>query len=395
MLEGEEMSIKQDGARVRTAHDLEQKYNLAGMKKAFEQNDKTITRINQILQDFVNTIIGTLEDFVGLEDGNLTTYFYNGVPTLRNYPAQDWSNLDIHVKDLYYDRDTGKAYIFKNEGTEYFWEETTDKEKIKVLALANATTDTKDNRRRIFVEQPVPPYDNGDLWVKDGEIYVCQISKPITESYEEFDFIILGSYGGDTIAVKTGKELAVLKGTVLKVKEDADYLRVSLDNLDSETGSKIELLQQQMSTLIVDSSGQSMMKQTGDGWTFEIQTLVETVDETANKVSGIEEELNVNSSELNGVKEAISFVEEKTAYIHLKTFEGKPAQEFGVEDGMFKLILTNEEIMFEVDSKYPTIINNEHMVIERAKINKELQISTMAWVERANGHLSFIPKGVI
>ena len=46
-----------------------------------------------------------------------------------------------------------------------------------------------DGKRRIFVIQPTPPYDNGDLWIKDNEIYICQISKKEGQPYQEQDFI--------------------------------------------------------------------------------------------------------------------------------------------------------------------------------------------------------------
>lgn len=389
------MSIKQDGARVRTAHDLEQKYNLPGMKKAFELRENTITRINQILQDFVNIVIGTLDNFEGLEDGNVTTYFYNGTPTLENAPANEWTNYDLHINDLYYDRDTGKAYIFSKVDEVYLWEETTNKEKIKVLALANATKDTEDNKRRIFVEQPLPPYENGDLWVKDGEIYICQISKPETEVFETHDFIVLSDYGGDTLAIKAGKDLVVLKGTVLKITEDAELLRVSLENLDTMARSEIELLQNQLKTLIVDSNGESMMTQTTDGWQFEISGLVETVDSTSNKVNELEEGVNKNNEDLDNVKNSVVTVEEKTAYMNVKMVDGKPWLELGAEDSNFKLILTNEEILFAEGSNYPAYMNNDTMFIRNAKIENEIQIATMTWIKRANGHVSFMPKGVI
>jgi hypothetical protein len=111
------------------------------------------------------------------------------------------------------------------------------------MAIANATIDTKDNFRRIFVEQPTTPYDNGDLWLKTGEIFVCQITKASTESFEDKDFILSTSYVGDTLAFKVGNELQVLKGSVLTIKENNDSYNVRLNDLDKKITNEINLSQ--------------------------------------------------------------------------------------------------------------------------------------------------------
>ena len=96
------------------------------------------------------------------------------------------------------------------------------------MALANSAKDTADNKRRVFLAPPLPPYDNGDLWFDNGEIYICQISK--TEGdYEEGDFIIATKYTDDTLATQIGNELTVVSGTVTTIKESQDEFRIELE----------------------------------------------------------------------------------------------------------------------------------------------------------------------
>lgn len=171
--------MKQDRQGVRTAQELERKYDLAGMKKAVENSVEGINKTNKTLEDFVNT---TLQGFKNIEtqlDGYISTYYYNGVPTLLNVPASEWKKEEYnnHLDDLYYDKDTGYAYIFTKNGDVYLWEKIADSDVIEALALANSAKDTADSKRRVFVTQPTPPYENGDLWLNNQEIYVCQISK--------------------------------------------------------------------------------------------------------------------------------------------------------------------------------------------------------------------------
>lgn len=48
------MSFKQDLNGVRTAQDIEKKYNLAGIQKAQKQSETNVTQINKKLENLVN-----------------------------------------------------------------------------------------------------------------------------------------------------------------------------------------------------------------------------------------------------------------------------------------------------------------------------------------------------
>ncbi len=357
--------MKQDRHGVRTASDLERKYNFTELKKATEQVEQTIVRVNQILQDYVNTVLGNLASYEGLVDGFVTTYFYSGVPTLNTLPVTEWTDsYDNHVNDLYYDRDTGKAYDFLNSDGEYGWVEVVDKGIIDALAMANSTIDAVDNKRRIFIEQPIPPYDNGDLWLKNGDIYTCQISKPQAESFADDDFIVSAQYTVDTLAIQIGSELEVLRGTVLKVIEDADYLRVELTDLDEEYTSEIELLKNQLSTLITDEYGQSMMIQTPEGIKFEMKTFLDRLNE-------------------------------QTSYVHVDTVDGQPYVELGVEGSGFKLVFTPTGIIFKEGSTTPASISDGTMNAENVTVKDTLKIGTIGFVVRGNNHISLMPLGEV
>ena len=107
--------MKQDRNGVRTAQDLERKYNLSSIKKAVEQTELGLTKVNSELDNFVTSTVDTLDNLQSQIDGNITTYYYSGVPTLLNLPASEWitsEEKNRHIGDLYYDRNTGYAYRF-------------------------------------------------------------------------------------------------------------------------------------------------------------------------------------------------------------------------------------------------------------------------------------------
>jgi len=228
--------MKQDRNGVRTPADLERKYDLAslvGLKKAVQNNVDGINKTNTELEKFMIATTGDIENIQNQIDGQIHTYYYSGVPTLNNPPVTEWTEeeYNIHLNDLYYDKDTGKAYRFVYDGelNVYEWIETSDSDVTEALALANAAQDTADSKRRVFVATPYTPYDNGDLWFNNGEIYICQISKGEGETYAANDFIIATKYTDDTLATQVGDNLEVVRGQVLSVTEGVDAFKIDIE----------------------------------------------------------------------------------------------------------------------------------------------------------------------
>ena len=96
---------------------------------------------NQIVIDGASVRIGAspldglLSSMQGQIDGNINTWTGTSVPTLNNYPANEWlddTEMSKHVGDIYYD---GKshAYRFVNEGDGYYWKQLKDTDVTKAL----------------------------------------------------------------------------------------------------------------------------------------------------------------------------------------------------------------------------------------------------------------------
>ena len=186
-------------------------------------------------KDAVETIIKKSQTIIDLQnqiDGAIETWFYDGVPTLKNAPAISWKtdkDKETHLGDLYYDNKTGKAYRFAKDGSTYEWIIITDTELTKALkdssqALkdaaaadkkANGAQATANTKRRIFGSQPVPPYDVNDMWVNatypsDGstyknEILKCSTSKAEGEEFDIADWKLASKYTDDTKAEEAKK----------------------------------------------------------------------------------------------------------------------------------------------------------------------------------------------
>lgn len=171
------------------------------------------------LSNFTSTVSGELDDLQSQIDGSIQTWFYNGMPTMSNAPASDWTTDDLknnHLGDLYYDLDTGYAYRFMVQNGIYSWSRLADSDVTTALQNAAKAQDTADNKRRVFVTTPTPPYDVGDLWVQGsgGDIKRCQTAKTSSQSYAAADWVLASKYTDDTKADQVESDLNSYKTTV-------------------------------------------------------------------------------------------------------------------------------------------------------------------------------------
>lgn len=208
--------------------------------------DNTISYTTPVLADALNSA----NELATKATTKVTTFYYSGTPTLDNMPAIEWTTTELkeeHLNSLYYDKDTGYVYIFTVSSNAYGWKRVEDRDIIESLAIANDAKDTADGKRRVFVATPEPPYDNGDLWVSNGDIYICQISKTAEETYAEGDFVIATKYTDDTYAQQVGDNLTVLEGTVLEVQKGVNEFKIQFDTtvktIQNETKEHTEALE--------------------------------------------------------------------------------------------------------------------------------------------------------
>lgn len=194
-----------------------------------ENSAKGLTeeQVNNLIKN--SQVIADLQNQV---DGAIETWFYEGVPTLKNAPASGWTtdkDKDTHLGDLYYDNKTGKAYRFAKDGSTYKWAIITDTDIAKALSDASKAQETADGKMKVFSTQPIPPYQLGDIWVNatyptDGSIYKneilrCQTAKAKGSSFAIADWTKASKYTDDS-ALNTFKE--EYKNDMASYKEQLD-----------------------------------------------------------------------------------------------------------------------------------------------------------------------------
>ena len=360
---------KQDMNGVRTAQDLERKYDFSSigkLNKNYELQKENLTKVENELNNFAIATTKHLEELQNQVDGNITTWFLNGVPTNENSPADEWitENDKInHLGDLYYDQDTGYAYRWAYENNKYDWSKIVDADVVKALAVANAAQDTADKKRQIFIEQPLPPYDVGDLWIRNEELYRCQTTKDSGEIFEENDWIIAVKYTDDTVANQVGNNLTILSGTVTEIRDDVDELNTTMTN----------------TTELVDEQGNKI----GDLEIKQSET-TQAVDEISTSVSAISTDLNNNYTS-NEELEQILEEQKSTISTEMTTMVKQTKSEVTTEiitklneDGVETLkntLVTINEAGINVsksDEDVKSLLDNKGVYVSDGELNEDL-----------------------
>ena len=179
-------------------------------EKASKYTDDSALK-NFINGDFANAIDTMTEQI----DGKIETWFQT------SDPASNWTtNAEKakHVGDMWYNSSTKllkcyrQTFRFVNGmGTvAYIWQTIEDKKAIDAYDAASKAQDTADGKRRVFVAQPYPPYDVGDLWVDGKELRRC-ITARVSGSWNTNDWVVAVYYDNTQTTIDGG---IVTSGTI-------------------------------------------------------------------------------------------------------------------------------------------------------------------------------------
>lgn len=179
-------------------------------EKASKYTDDSALK-NFINGDFANAIDTMTEQI----DGKIETWFQT------SDPASNWTTdaeKAKHVGDMWYNSSTKSLSCYRKtlrlvNGTAtivYVWRTIEDKKAIDAYDAASKAQDTADGKRRVFVAQPYPPYDVGDLWVDGKELRRC-ITERASGSWNTNDWVVAVYYDNTQTTIDGG---IVTSGTI-------------------------------------------------------------------------------------------------------------------------------------------------------------------------------------
>ena len=184
------------------------------------------------VSDFAETVTKSVADLQNQIDGQIETFYYDYEPKLNNIPASDWTTEDDkkkHEGDLFYWKSKGYAYRFFKDGDTWKWQLVQDTDVTKALRTASFAQSTADSKCRVFLTQPTPPYDTGDMWNQgqNGDILTCVVARGEGASYVETDWQKRNKYTDDETANKALEEARKSRAMIINL--DNDYQAITTD----------------------------------------------------------------------------------------------------------------------------------------------------------------------
>ena len=167
------------------------------------------------LTTFINgNFATTVNNLTTQIDGKIESWFQTSDPSTA------WTTAALktaHTGDMWYSSSTKLLKRYTGSG----WTTIEDQKAIDAYSAASKAQDTADGKRRVFVAQPYPPYDIGDLWLTggstDGQLKRC-ITARATGSFIANDWIIAVYYDNTKTTIDGG---IVTSGTVQLAGNDA------------------------------------------------------------------------------------------------------------------------------------------------------------------------------
>lgn len=196
-------------------------YTSSDWEKASKYTDNTAltTFINGAYSDTVANLTNQI-------DGKIETWFQN------SDPANAWTNNTIkakHVGDMWFSATTN---LLKRYSSSYTWVEIHDQKAIDAYTNAAAAQDTADGKRTVFVAEPKPPYQIGDLWVDGKELRRC-VTARASGTYVATDWAIAVYYDNTKTTIDGG---IVTSGTI-QVAGDKKYILAGITGKGSSGDS--------------------------------------------------------------------------------------------------------------------------------------------------------------
>lgn len=181
---------------------------------------------------------------------------------------------------------------------------------------------------------------------------------------------------------------------IKNAQDAADTADMKVDNAVSQieiARSDFEILKNSISSLVTDQNGESLMTQTSNGWTFNMGSIISTVENAVNDVHTMQGTVDEVSDLADRTSQLANDIAKKTAYINMSTDDdGNPCIELGKVGNDFKVRITNTAIDFMQGSQKIAYITNQSLYIQSSVVTDELKIGDdtgFIWKKRSNGNM--------
>lgn len=179
--------------------------------------------------------------------------------------------------------------------------------------------------------------------------------------------------------------LSFSSGGVTKNVEDIDTRTTAAE-------ADIQVLKDSVISMVTDENGNTLMQQTGAGWSFNLSNIQNTLSAAVDTLDSVSKQSEKQGDDLSDLTDLMRELQDNTlAYINVSTDgSGRPCIELGKDGDEFKVRITNESVDFMQGSSRVAYVSNNSLYIEKAIVKNELQIGEtpgFVWQKRSNGNL--------
>lgn len=220
---------------------LEGSFSASDWEKASKYTD------NSELTNFINNnFANTVSDLTTQIDSKIESWFQT------TDPASNWTATDKakHVGDMWYNTLTKELKRYTKNKVQisgssfarivYLWSKIEDKTALDAYDAASKAQDTADGKRQVFVGQPYPPYDIGDLWLTgdstNGQLKRCATARA-TGSFVANDWVIATYYDNTQTTIDGG---IVTAGTVQLANGNSQSIVAGITGGETEAANTSE-----------------------------------------------------------------------------------------------------------------------------------------------------------
>lgn len=307
--EDAQTAITQSSQATQTANqvslDLKTNYQTKADADAKYATQASLTATSDQIRTEVSETYATQATVNALENlanNAVQTWMGDGVPSLSNKPASDWTTADLksqHSGDLYYDTNTGYAYRFgSSDGTTYSWALIKDTDITKALADAAKAQETADGAQsgvnELKTSIPVTYATKSELSQKADSITarveeVAQAGETTSSKVAELE---LTADGLQSTVKEQASKIDQNATTISQVSQKADSLSSTITQVSGRVDDVEDKADTAQGTANSALSQASRVEQSLDSFKTSVSRDYQTKTDALSQKSELEQNLN-------------------------------------------------------------------------------------------------------
>ena len=135
------------------------------------------------------------------------------------------------------------------------------------------------------------------------------------------------------------------------------------------------------------------MTQTSNGWTFNISSVMDIMNENSELISDLSAAVTSANGDITELQGVVDKLNTTSDYVRVVTYNSQPCIELGEADNLFRIRITNTAIEFVNGSTIMASMSNDKLYINKAEVLTEIRFGSFVWACRANGNFGLMWRG--